>query len=199
MCAVLMLGFPSFMNDGDPISAVDNAAALPDVDRLFSIGTSDLTISTLNPFQYTMANEYLVIWLCMSTLLTYDLDLQLQGDLAKSWSVSDDGLTWTFEIVDNAYFCDPANPTTETNLVTVQDIMYTYWAVQNFKSNLHFYLPGGSADGADVPPTVASMTADGDFKLTDRPGPPVRSLRGRIDDSPDHTEVLLGAARVRVR
>ncbi|MBE0518403.1 MAG: PKD domain-containing protein [Thermoplasmata archaeon] len=168
MCAVMMLGFPSFVNDGEPLSAVDSVAALPDVDRLFSIGTSDMTVSTLNPFQYTMSDEYLVIWLCMSTLLTYDLDLQLQGDLAKSWETSDDGLTWTFEIVDNAYFCDPADPTNEVSerLVTVEDVIYTYWAVQNFKSNLHFYLPGGSADGPDVPPTIASMTADGQFKMT---------------------------------
>ncbi len=168
MCGVMMLGFPSFMNDAGPISAVDNAAALTDVDRLFSIGTSDLTISTLNPFQYTMADEYTVIWLCMSTVLTYGLDVELQGDLARSWEVSDDGLTWTFEIVDNAYFCDPTEPTVEdaSRLVTVHDIIYTYWAVQNYKSNLHFYLPGGSADGVDVAPTIANMTADGDFRMT---------------------------------
>lgn len=160
------MGFPSFMNDAEQISAVDNVAALDDVDRLFSIGTSDLTISTLNPFQYTMADEYTVIWLCMSTVLTYGLDMGLQGDLAKSWDTSDDGLTWTIEIVDNAYFCDPTDPTVEdpTRLVTVDDIIYTYWAVQNFKSNLHFYLPGGPADGTD--PTIASMTADGYFKMT---------------------------------
>ncbi|MDH3365596.1 MAG: PKD domain-containing protein, partial [Thermoplasmata archaeon] len=163
--AVMMLGLPSFAEDGDSIGIVGDAAALDDVNRLFRIGTSELAIATLNVFEYTMADEYTVIWLCMSTLLTYDVDLNIKGDLAKSWESSDDGLTWTFEIVDNAYFCNPDDPTNPTERVTVNDIIWTYNAIQDYKSNMHFYFPG-PVDGPDMPPTISEMIPDGDYKLT---------------------------------
>ena len=163
--AAMMLGLPSFAEDGDGIGAVRDVAALDDVNRLFRIGTSELAIATLNAFEYTMADEYTVIWLCMSTLLTYDVDLNIKGDLARSWESSDDGLTWTFEIADNAYFCNPDDPFNPTEQVTVNDIIWTYNAIQEYKSNLHFYFPG-PVDGPDMPPTIADMIPDGDYKLT---------------------------------
>jgi ABC-type transport system substrate-binding protein/PKD repeat protein len=196
MCAALMLGLPSFMNDGKSLGAVDNAAALPDVDRLFSIGTAELTISTLNVFQYTMADEYMVIWPCMSMLLTYDLDLQLQGDLAKSWDSSDDGLTWTFEIVDNAYFCDPTEPEVDdpARKVTVNDVIFTFNLIQDYKSNLHFYFPG-PVDGPDVAPTIASMTAEDDYNMTlvlDHPYAPFVGALASIPIVPQYYWELTG-------
>ncbi|UCE80415.1 MAG: PKD domain-containing protein [Methanobacteriota archaeon] len=162
--SVLMLGLPSFAETG--ISPVGKAAALPDVDRLYKIGTLDLSVSTLNVFEYTMVDEAMCIWSCMSTLLTYNLDLEIVGDLAKSWDVSDDGLTWDFEIVDNAYFCDPDDPETreESRKLTVHDVIFTYNVIQDYKSNLHYF--PGPVDGPDVPPTIASMTPDGDYRLT---------------------------------
>ncbi len=162
--AVLMLGLPSFAENG--ISPVGTAAALPDVDRLYKVGVLDLAIATLNLFDYTMVNEAMCIWPCMSTMLTYDLDMEITGDLAKSWDVSDDGLTWTFEIVDNAYFCDPDDPETrdESRKLTVDDVIFTYNVIQDYKSNLHYF--PGPVDGPDVPPTIASMTPDGDYRLT---------------------------------
>jgi peptide/nickel transport system substrate-binding protein len=54
-----------------------------------------------------------------STLLTRDVDLELQGDLATDWSVSDDGLTYTVELRDDARFTD-GEP------VTAEDVAYTY-------------------------------------------------------------------------
>ena len=162
--AVLMLGLPSFAENG--ISPVGKAAALPDVDRLYKIGTLDLAIATLNLFDYTMVDESMVIWSCMSTMLTYDINMEITGDLAKSWEVSDDGLTWTFEIVDNAYFCDPDDPETrdEDRKVTVDDVIFTYNAMQDYKSNMHLF--PGPVDGPDVPPTIASMTSNGYYELT---------------------------------
>jgi ABC-type oligopeptide transport system substrate-binding subunit/PKD repeat protein len=162
--AVLMLGLPSFAENG--ISPVGEAEALPDVDRLYKIGTLDLSISTLNVFEYTMVDESMCIWSCMSTLLTYNLDLEIVGDLAKTWDVSDDDLTWTFEIVDNAYFCDPDDPETrdESRKLTVHDIIFTYNVIQDYKSNLHYF--PGPVDGPDVPPTIDSMIPDGDYRLT---------------------------------
>ncbi|MGB2582432.1 MAG: hypothetical protein WBD03_08210, partial [Thermoplasmata archaeon] len=74
LCAALMLGVPSFLNDGGNVSPVGEAAAA-DESRKFIVGGPELTVSTLSPFLYTMADEYIAIWYAASTLLTYDLDL----------------------------------------------------------------------------------------------------------------------------
>ncbi|MDH3364979.1 MAG: PKD domain-containing protein, partial [Thermoplasmata archaeon] len=180
--AVLMLSVTSFAENG--ISPVGNAAALPDVDRLYKIGTLDLSIATLNLFEYTMVDEAMCIWPCMSTMLTYDLDMEITGDLAKSWDVSDDGLTWTFEIVDNAYFCDPRDPEIrdEGRKLTVDDVIFTYNVIQDYKSNLHYF--PGPVDGPDVPPTIASMTPNGDYELTIQLDHPYAPFLGAITSLP---------------
>jgi ABC-type oligopeptide transport system substrate-binding subunit len=180
--AVLMLGVPSFAENS--IGPVGTAAALPDIDRLYKVGTLDLSIATLNLFDYTMVDESMCIWPCMSTMLTYDLDMEIMGDLAKSWEVSDDGLTWTFEIVDNAYFCDPDDPETrdESRKLTVDDVIFTYNVIQDYKSNLHYF--PGPVDGPDVPPTIASMTPNGDYELTIQLDHPFSPFLGAVTSLP---------------
>src|SRR5262245_6980879 len=44
--------------------------------------------------------------LFQSTLLTRDADLKTQPDLARTWSLSADRLTWTVTIRDDAKFSD---------------------------------------------------------------------------------------------
>jgi ABC-type transport system substrate-binding protein len=53
-----------------------------------------------------------------------DDQLDLRGDLAESWSLSDDGLTYTFIIPDNANFID-GTP------VTAADVKWTYESINN--------------------------------------------------------------------
>ncbi len=156
-----MFAAPSFLTNGDVKSPVMNAAAA-DIDRTFVIGTSDLAISTLSVFTYTMADEFMAIWPCHSTLLTWDESVNRIGDLATSWSVSPDGLTWTFEIAPNAYFVERIDPLSTAHPVTVDDVIYTYELVQNYTSNLHFYFPG-EIDG--VPNTIRDMTKVSDTKM----------------------------------
>lgn len=57
--------------------------------------------------------------LFQSTLLTRDPDLELHGDLATDWSVSEDGLVYTVTLRDDAFFSD-GEP------VTAEDVVYTY-------------------------------------------------------------------------
>lgn len=140
-----------------------------------------MSISTLSPFLYTMADEYMAIWYCMSTLLTYDIDLNIEGDLAEWWTVSDDGLTWTFKIVENARFYDPSETDGGDHPLTVHDIIYTYWAIQNYRSNLHFYFPG-EIDGSEN--TIADMIPDGDYKFTIVLGVPFAPFVGAITTIP---------------
>lgn len=57
--------------------------------------------------------------LFQSTLLRLDADLGVEGDLATDWEVSEDGLTWTVAMRDDAVFSD-GEP------VTAEDVAYTF-------------------------------------------------------------------------
>ncbi len=142
--AALMLGMPSFLsNNGHSVSPVGTAAAA-NGSRVFVVGQADFTpsVTTLSPFLYTSAAEMMTIWPCYSSLLMYDTNgVDRIGDLALSWSFSPDGLTWTFNLANNAYFIDPANPTAKTHQVTAADVIYTFWQVQNYTNTLHSYFP----------------------------------------------------------
>ena len=57
--------------------------------------------------------------LFQSTVLSYTTDLDVEGDLATGWGVSDDGLTWTVQIRDDVVFSD-GEP------LTAHDVAYTF-------------------------------------------------------------------------
>lgn len=53
-----------------------------------------------------------------STLLCYNSAMELEGDLATEWSVSEDGLLYTFSLRDDAYF-------TDGELLDAHDVAFT--------------------------------------------------------------------------
>ncbi|GAB4542914.1 MAG: ABC transporter substrate-binding protein [Anaerolineales bacterium] len=55
---------------------------------------------TLNPAYAFLTESYTVFDLIYSTLVTESTDGAYVGDLAKDWSVSEDGLTWTYHLKD---------------------------------------------------------------------------------------------------
>ncbi len=57
--------------------------------------------------------------LFQSTLLRFDADLELVGDLATAWSLSQDGLVWTISLRDDARFSDGAP-------LTAEDVAFTF-------------------------------------------------------------------------
>jgi len=122
-------------------STADNekksAETLANGSRTFNVGIVDYTgwVSTLNPFMYTSSAEYMTIYPCYSTLLTYDINANRVGDLATSWSLSPDGLTWNFKLAQDAYFIDPAAPTSTAHQVTAKDVIWTFWEVNNDTAN----------------------------------------------------------------
>lgn len=63
------------------------------------------------------------IRLTHSSLLRIDSDMNFVEDLAKSYQVSDDALTWTFALRDDVKFSD-GNP------VTAEDVKFTYEMLQ---------------------------------------------------------------------
>jgi ABC-type transport system substrate-binding protein len=114
-----------------------SAEILANGSRTFNVGIVDYTgsVSTLNPFVYTTSAEYETIYPSYSKLLTYDINAKIIGDLATSWSLSPDGLTWNFKLAQNAYFVDPAAPNSTAHQVTAKDVMWTFWEVNNDTGN----------------------------------------------------------------
>ncbi len=60
----------------------------------------------LNPGIGVLTEDYTLYDLMYDSPLTIDLDGNFQPELATEWSVSDDGLTWTLQIRDDAVFTD---------------------------------------------------------------------------------------------
>lgn len=70
---------------------------------------------TLDPTQGWGHGNYPII---QSTLVKYTKDLTFENDLATDYSLSDDGLTWTFTVRDDAKFTDGEK-------VTAEDVAFT--------------------------------------------------------------------------
>jgi PKD repeat protein len=143
--AFLMLGLPSMNLGGNNVGsgAVGNAEAVI-ADRFYTVGWIGFTgdFATMNPFLYTMAAEYAVIWQCAGFLLMYNMENEYIGDLAENFTTLPDGVTFHFDLVRNAWWIDPLDPTAQTELVTWEDVAWTYWEINNnTKNHLHSYLP----------------------------------------------------------
>ncbi|MCJ7488940.1 MAG: PKD domain-containing protein, partial [Thermoplasmata archaeon] len=149
--AALMIGMPSFLMGDSALEMASSAEAGAEVTRNFVLGIGALTVSTLNPNTYTMASEGYIIFPAYSTLLQYDENTQVIGDLALDWEVSPDGLDWYFRLVDNAYFVDPRDPGNRDHPVTAEDVAWSFLTLQeNTESRLHFYFPNELTD-AKIP------------------------------------------------
>lgn len=82
------------------------------------------------------------IRLTHSSLLRIDSDLNFVGDLAKSYSVSDDALVWTFPLRDDVKFSNGEQ-------VTAEDVKFTYEMLKEdgIKFDLSFVQSIEAADG----------------------------------------------------
>lgn len=60
----------------------------------------------LDPAQSTATSEYVVMQQIYDTLLTFDSSGNVVPNLARSWNISDDALTYTFQLRDDVIFHD---------------------------------------------------------------------------------------------
>ena len=96
------------------------ATAEPTVLHFGWLGKPD----TLNPAYAFLVESTTILDLVYNTLLRPDQSGKYAGDLAKEWSVSEDGLTWTFKLHDNVTWHD-GTP------LTAEDVAWTINAVIN--------------------------------------------------------------------
>src|SRR2546427_41822 len=108
--------------------------------RSLRIGINPLVITTLNPLKITLADEYVVVYNVYSTLITYDKTYHAIPDLATHWSLAPDSRTWTFDLVQGAYFTSPLSPGDRSHPVTADDVVYSFQLQSATKGSiLHSY------------------------------------------------------------
>ena len=78
-----------------------------------------------DPFYSWGCGEHVHEPLVQSTLVATDADLNFVNDLATSYSCSEDGLTWTFDVRDDAVFFD-GEP------LTASDVAFTLNGIKSF-------------------------------------------------------------------
>lgn len=69
---------------------------------------SSADATTLDPHNTTDSQSDQIIWMLYNALIRYDEDMQFVPDLAESWSVAEDEVTWTFELRSGVRFHDGA-------------------------------------------------------------------------------------------
>ena len=99
--------------------AANEATSAPSQDKaVVRIGWGG-SPDTLNPGAATLAEAYSTFELVYSSMFDLNLDNTFSPDLAKSWTVSDDGKVWTFTLRDDFKWHD-GQP------VTAKDVVFTY-------------------------------------------------------------------------
>lgn len=75
--------------------------------------------TTLDPCFSGSTSELQIMEHIFDTFTAYNENNEIIGNVAESWEVSDDGLTWTFKIRDDIYFSDGEQ-------LTADDVKYTF-------------------------------------------------------------------------
>ncbi len=112
---------------------------------VFTVGSTNDAI-TFNPMFMIETPEYNTVDLVYDKLLSWSQkDFSTVPDLATSWERSDDGLTWTFKIRDDATWQD-GTP------LTAHDIAYTFnWILREGAGNFLSYFPFTEAGDITAP------------------------------------------------
>lgn len=92
---------------------------------------------------------------------------EITGDLAESWSVSDDGLTWTFNLHQGVMWHDGEE-------LTAEDVVYTFQTIQTSESDIAPFRPRFLQNGEPIQfeavddyTVVAQLTAPNASLFTD--------------------------------
>lgn len=78
---------------------------------------------TLNPNYVNDPANYFIMDNIYSRLVNYGYDYDVHGDLAEDWEISEDGLTYTFTLVDGATWSDGEDVTSEDVVWTATNLL----------------------------------------------------------------------------
>src|ERR1700712_503977 len=101
------------------------AHAAPEGKTLRAAMTGFTTINTLDPGKAAVNPEFFVIWGVFNTLVKFDADMKVVGDLAESWS-NPDPTTWEFKLHRGVKFHDGSD-------LTADDVVFTFQRIADEK------------------------------------------------------------------
>ena len=134
---------------------------------------------TLDPHRYNLNLEEKILADLFEGLTTHDADGRVVGGVAHRWQTSADGLTWTFELREDARWSDGAPLTAEDFVFAFQRLLNP-----NTAASLAFFLY--AIDGAkevntgEKPPASLGVEALGDHVLRIRLAEPFPFLAERL-------------------
>ncbi len=133
-----------------PLRALLGAAgvALPAVSRVAAQSGGELTagwagtaeITTLDPAQINQVLQFQIASNVLSGLTHINPELTAEGDLAVDWSVSEDGLEWTFNLREGVKWHNGDD-------FTADDVLFTYNRSKDPEQSIH---SGNLANVLDV-------------------------------------------------
>ncbi len=103
-----------------------------------------------DPAEISSDSEVAVANAIYDYLVDVDAANQIEPRLARDWSISDDGLTYTFELVENAVFHD-GTP------LTAADVVWTFNRLRD---------PDSGYPTVDLYSNIASVEATGEYEVT---------------------------------
>jgi peptide/nickel transport system substrate-binding protein len=162
--------------------AQDSATATPSPAPkvTFTVGvTGDL--NSVNPFKQIDSTESWISALMYDDILRYKQQAyEVEGEMADSWGVSDDGLAWTFHLRDGLFWSDGVP-------LTTQDLV---WTADFIMDN-----PNRASSWIDAYRNVESITAVDDQTVVWKTTKPTLTpgLPGYILVLPEHVWSQLGA------
>ena len=96
---------------------------------------STYNIDSLSIFTAIDAQAYNAFTMVYPQLVQYGPGLKLEGDWAKSWTTSPDGLTWTFHLIPGGKWSDKVP-------LTAEDAVWTIQTLLKYKAGATSYLAG---------------------------------------------------------
>lgn len=111
---------------------------------------------SLDPFVAVAADTMSLLFNVYDGLMVLQDDGSVACDLAESYEISDDGLTYTFKIRDTACFSNG-------NAVTMDDVVYSY---QKYASTNSMFTNVESVEGSGDTLTIKLKTPDASFITT---------------------------------
>jgi peptide/nickel transport system substrate-binding protein len=144
--AAFRAGGSALAQDGTPVASTQKGG---DGTLVVTVGGDPLTF---NPNFQVDDNAFIPACNIYNTLVTLDSSYAILPELAKSWETSEDGLTTTFTLVDNAKWHD-GQP------VTATDVKYTFDTIIANESATasSFFSSVASIDAPDATTLVLNM------------------------------------------
>lgn len=124
------------------ISGASSASAVENCARILGYEWSGEKQS-MDPADMTSGDDAYHIFAVYNRLVDVDENFQIQPELATSWSVSDDGLTWTFNLRSGVKFHDGS-------AFSADDVVYTFERLMNPDTGSGAKAVMAPLDGADI-------------------------------------------------